>query len=65
MIFRILALFVIALALNSILRRVLRPLLGGHKIGGARMNPRGATSRRRRSNQPEPAEFEIIDDETP
>lgn len=60
MIFRILALFVIALAANSILRRLLRPFLGAQKNTNRQRTRSGSGGRRR---QAEPAEFEIIEDE--
>lgn len=61
MIFRILALFVVALAINALLRRLFRQL-------GSRHRPEeGAPRRRSRrfSGKAEPAEFEILDDEAP
>ncbi|MEZ4648163.1 MAG: hypothetical protein R3E97_05140 [Candidatus Eisenbacteria bacterium] len=58
MIYRILALFVIALAANSILRRLL-----SRSWGAPESTSRPGPLRPRRRGQAEPAEFEIIEDE--
>jgi len=66
MIFRILALFVIALAVNSLLRKLFHSLAGPRgTLSGGRSPRAAARGARRASGRAEPADFEVIDDDTP